>query len=101
MKGKGKVLPAKARGGGGPQRRPSNPFEIKKTKTRFDTVGRRLKGSTKNVVRAREQAIDKVGLHEFACISSWHTLGKAGCPSGRELLPTHAHQARRLQPPAA
>lgn len=39
-----------------------NPFELKKTRTKFDVVGRRLKGTTKNVVQARQDAHNKVWI---------------------------------------
>jgi hypothetical protein len=38
-----------------------NPFELKKTRTKWEVVGRRIKGTTKNVVQAREEATKKVG----------------------------------------
>lgn len=37
-----------------------NPFELKKNKTKFATVGRRIKGATKNVIQARQDATNKV-----------------------------------------
>ena len=36
-----------------------NPFEIKKSKTKFETVGRRIKGSSKNIIKAREESVQK------------------------------------------
>ena len=37
-----------------------NPFELKKTKKKFDVVGKRDKSGAKNVVKAREDAVNKV-----------------------------------------
>lgn len=37
-----------------------NPFELKKTKSNFETMGRRTKGAQSNVVKARQEAITKV-----------------------------------------
>ncbi|GFH18365.1 uncharacterized protein HaLaN_15159, partial [Haematococcus lacustris] len=36
-----------------------NPFDLKKNKAKFDVLGRRVKGSTKNVVQARVDANTK------------------------------------------
>ena len=36
-----------------------NPFEMKKTKSRFNVLGRSLKGSSKNVVKARTDAVNR------------------------------------------
>jgi nucleolar protein 14 len=36
-----------------------NPFEIKRSKTKFETLGRRLKGASKNVIKAREDSVTK------------------------------------------
>lgn len=36
-----------------------NPFEMKKTKTRFDVLGRSLKGAATNVVKARTDAVKR------------------------------------------
>ena len=36
-----------------------NPFEIKKTKTKFETLGRRIKGASKNIIKARQDSVIK------------------------------------------
>ncbi|GAX76160.1 hypothetical protein CEUSTIGMA_g3604.t1 [Chlamydomonas eustigma] len=56
MKGNGKKkTPAASRAAP----KPINPFELKKSKTKFETVGRRIKGANKNVIKAREEAVNK------------------------------------------
>lgn len=42
------------------QPRKPNPFELKTTKGHFDTIGRRSAGAKKNVIEAREEAVNKV-----------------------------------------
>ncbi len=39
-----------------------NPFELKTTKSHFETLGRRTSGVKKNVVKAREEAVSRVRL---------------------------------------
>jgi nucleolar protein 14 len=36
-----------------------NPFEMKKTKSRFDVLGRSMKGAATNVIKARSDAVKK------------------------------------------
>lgn len=40
---------------------PQNPFELKRSKRKFEVLGRRVKGDSKNVVQARQDAVNKVG----------------------------------------
>ena len=59
MKGKKPSSFNKAAEGRGKAAATANPFELKKTKTKFETLGRRIKGSTKNVIKAREESDQK------------------------------------------
>ena len=36
-----------------------NPFDLRKNKTRFEALGRKNKGSSKNVIKARQEATNK------------------------------------------
>lgn len=52
-------MPVKAMKAAAPKK--PNPFELKKTKTKFDVIGRRIgKNQTKNVIQARSDAINRV-----------------------------------------
>ena len=42
------------------QAKKPNPFESKKSGVRFETLGRKVKGATKNVVQAKQDAVVKV-----------------------------------------
>jgi hypothetical protein len=58
------------------QQQPSlkvNPFELKKSKKKFEVLGRRENGQTKNVVKARADAITKV-LLRFTVIDPFPAL---------------------------
>ena len=60
--GKKQAMPKKGSGGsrGSKKAAPSiNPFEMKKTKSRFDVLGRSLKGAATNVVKARSDAVKR------------------------------------------
>lgn len=61
-----------------PARKP-NPFELKTAKTKFDTIGRRTKGATKNVVKARQEAITKVRCAASACTEESSLLTRLCC----------------------
>ena len=52
----------------------TNPFELKKTKTKFETLGRRIKGSTKNVIKAREESVQR---RKKTLLVEYKTLRKA------------------------
>lgn len=61
-KAKGRGAPGAGGGGGARPSSKPNPFELKSTKKmRFATIGQRNKGAKRNVVKAREEAIQKVG----------------------------------------
>ncbi len=59
-KKKARAPQVRAANAAGPKK--PNPFEIKKTKTRFEVVGRRTakSGAARNVVQAREDATKRV-----------------------------------------
>jgi len=38
-----------------------NPFELKGSRKKFDVLGKRDKGDKKNVIKSREEAVNKVG----------------------------------------
>ncbi len=38
-----------------------NPFELKGSKGHFDTMGRRVSGKKQNVIKARQEAVNRVG----------------------------------------
>jgi hypothetical protein len=58
-----------------------NPFELKRTRAKFDVLGRRVKGAVKNVVQARQDAQNKVrgaSVGELTLPCQWSSLwGKA------------------------
>lgn len=46
-----------------------NPFELKKTKSKFSTIGRKTKGEKQNVIKARQEANTKVSKGSWAADS--------------------------------
>lgn len=69
-----------------------NPFELKKTRTKFEVVGRKIKGSTKNVVQARQDAVNRV--REGDSCSAW-------CRAGSALLDQRPAMAGQVPPQGA
>ena len=47
-----------------------NPFELKRSKRKFDVLGRKIKGDGKNVVKSREDALLKVGRCWWARVAA-------------------------------
>lgn len=39
-----------------------NPFELKGSRKKFDVLGKRDKGEKKNVIKSREDAVNKVSI---------------------------------------
>jgi hypothetical protein len=61
-----------------------NPFELKTSKSKFDVVGKRNKGSVKNVVKARQEAVNKVSSADILTAADRVAL----CASDRFMSPT-------------
>jgi hypothetical protein len=40
-----------------------NPFELKGSRKKFDVLGKRDKGDKKNIIKTREEAVDRVCSH--------------------------------------
>lgn len=90
MKRKGKPAPAKAAGKKRPlaaqmksQPKKPNPFELKGSKGHFDTMGRRSAGKKKNVIEARQEAVNRVRppAQRLASLLMWW-LGNSWCLDG-------------------
>ena len=70
-----------------------NPFELKRTKSKFNVIGRRLKGSTKNVVEARQEANNRVRIGGDGALAGRVEGCKWCCMAWCAAVP-----ARRLRP---
>lgn len=92
--GKKRKAPARAAAAQqAPREAEPNPFERLANRRRFDILGRKLKGETRNVVRLRSDATEKVRL---ALKYEWCEWGHGGCcrSNPRVLLPVLQHMLR-------
>jgi hypothetical protein len=57
-----------------------NPFELKGSKRKFDVLGKRDKGEKKNVIKSREDAVNRVSACRAAgAAASGHTVASYCC----------------------
>jgi hypothetical protein len=54
----------------------ANPFELRTTKRKFDVVGKRDKSGAKNVVKARQEAVNKVRADTRRCRAARRACGR-------------------------
>ena len=62
-----------------------NPCELKRSKRKFDVLGRKIKGDCKNVVKSREEALLKVQAVCGGVAGAWRRAWWAGARANTPL----------------